>query len=71
MLIRVPRATDLIIYKMLAARPRDIQDVEELVSLGLVIDNDRIERVLGEFDVDLGLDRANQWRRVIERCGDL
>ncbi len=70
-LIRVPRATDLIIYKMLAARPRDIQDVEELVSLGLVIDTDRIERVLGEFDVDLGLDRANQWRRLIERSGDL
>ena len=31
--IRVPRADDLVIYKMVAARPRDLEDVERLLLL--------------------------------------
>lgn len=68
-LIPVPRPTDLIIYKMIAARPRDLQDVEELIARGLPVDRDRVARLLSEFDALLETDREIQWRRLLVRLG--
>lgn len=65
--IRVPRATDLVAYKMFAARPRDLQDVEELVARGLDIDFHRVESLMLGFDALLGFDRAGDWRRLLAR----
>ncbi|MHB8874510.1 MAG: DUF6036 family nucleotidyltransferase [Myxococcaceae bacterium] len=65
--IPVPRPTDLIVYKMIAARPRDLQDVEELLARGLDVDEQRVEQRLQEFDSLLDLDRANEWRRLLQR----
>jgi hypothetical protein len=48
--IRVPRPEDLVIYKLVANRPRDIQDAEGLLVLySDSIDADRIRRTVGEF----------------------
>ena len=48
--IRLPRPEDLIIYKLVAARPRDLDDVEKLLLLyGGSLDIARIRRVIREF----------------------
>jgi hypothetical protein len=48
--IRVARAEDLIIYKAVAFRPQDQQDIERLLTLhGKKVDMERIRRVIGEF----------------------
>jgi hypothetical protein len=48
--IRVPRPEDLVIYKLIASRPRDIEDAEGLLVLyGATIDVERIRRAVGEF----------------------
>jgi hypothetical protein len=65
--IPVPRPTDLIVYKMIAARPRDLQDVEELLARGLAVDEPRVVKLLREFDSLLETDRAAEWRRLRAR----
>lgn len=48
--IRLPRPEDLIIYKLVAARPRDLEDAERLLLLyGGSLDVPRIRRVVREF----------------------
>lgn len=48
--IRLPRPEDLIIYKLVAARPRDLEDVERLLLLyGGSLDVPRIRRIVREF----------------------
>jgi len=48
--IRVPRAEDLIIYKLVASRPRDVEDAEKLILLyASEIDTGRVRRILAEF----------------------
>lgn len=48
--IRVPRPEDLVIYKLVAARPRDLDDAEKLLLLhGPALDVGRIRRVVREF----------------------
>jgi len=48
--IRLPRPEDLIIYKLVAARPRDLDDAEKLLLLyGGSLDIARIRRVIREF----------------------
>jgi len=65
--IRVPRLTDLLIYKMVAGRPRDQQDVEELLALGEVVDVDRVTSTLASFDELLDTDRRAEWLRLVEK----
>ena len=48
--IRVARAEDLVIYKVVAGRPQDIDDVEKLLLLyGPTLDLVRVRAVLTEF----------------------
>ena len=48
--IPIPRAEDLLIYKLVASRPRDIDDAESLLILhGPAMDLARIRRIVGEF----------------------
>lgn len=60
--LQVPRVTDLLIYKLVAGRPKDYQDVEELLALGLDIDADRIAVTLAEFDAMLDTNRLGEWQ---------
>lgn len=48
--IRIPRPEDLFIYKMVASRPRDLEDAEKLLLLyGREIDLDRVRDLLRQF----------------------
>lgn len=65
--IRIPRVTDLIIYKLVASRPKDIQDVQALLALGYEVDAARISATLAAFDELLETDRKNEWLRLREK----
>lgn len=62
--IRVPHPTDLVVYKMVAARPKDLEDIEALVIGGADVDAARVEALLRDFDELLGSDRAGEWRAL-------
>ena len=48
--IRIPRPEDVLIYKVIASRPRDLQDAEGLLVLHrAAIDGDRVRRVIKQF----------------------
>jgi hypothetical protein len=70
--VPVARAEDLIIYKAVAFRPQDQQDIERLLSLySRTIDLTRIRRVVGEFASALDEpDRIERLEEIIRRvCG--
>lgn len=56
--------TDLLIYKLIAGRERDLRDVDELLGLGHDVEVARIEAVLSEIDSVLETDRLGDWRRL-------
>lgn len=48
--IRIPRPDDLVIYKVIASRPKDLQDAEGLLVLhGPAMDLERVRRVIKQF----------------------
>jgi hypothetical protein len=60
--VPVVRPEDLIIYKAVAWRPQDRQDVERLLaSYGQSVDLDRIRKVVSEF-----ADALDQPERVLD-----
>jgi hypothetical protein len=69
--LRVPRVADLVIYKLVAARPRDLDDAEQLLTLhGRDIDVDRITRLVGEFAAALDdPGRIETLERLLRRAG--
>lgn len=64
--IPVPRVDDLLVYKLIASRPKDLQDAAHLVALHRV-DETAIEATLREFDELLDTDRAGEWRALIRK----
>jgi hypothetical protein len=67
--IRIARPEDLVIYKLIASRPRDIEDAEGLLVLhDATIDIDRVRRVVGEFAQVLDdNERPQTLERLIEK----
>ncbi len=63
---RVPQVTDLLIYKLVAGRPKDLQDASELLALGLDVDAERVSATLAEFDALLDTDRLSEWQRLLK-----
>lgn len=52
--VPVPRVEDLVIYKLVAARPRDLDDIERLLELHrAVVDLGRVRRIVREFALAL------------------
>ena len=46
----IPRVDDLLVYKMVASRPQDLRDVEELLLRYVdTVDLPRVRRLVGEF----------------------
>lgn len=66
--IRVPRLDDLLVYKMVASRPKDLQDIEALLALGYEVDVERVATILGAFDETLETDRRREWLRLVENA---
>lgn len=71
--VRVPvaRPEDLVIYKAIAFRPQDQQDIERLVTLhGDGMDFARVRRVVGQFAEALDEpERAVEVDRLLARLG--
>jgi Nucleotidyl transferase AbiEii toxin, Type IV TA system len=65
--IPVPPITDLLIYKLIAGRPKDHEDVSALLSVARGIDAERIDATLAEFDELLDTDRRADWARLSKR----
>jgi len=58
---------DIIILKMFAARPRDIEDVKKLVSKKSKLDLDYIREWLSQIDSDLSTNHRGEFERLIEK----
>lgn len=69
--IRIPRPEDLLIYKLIAARPRDLEDAEGLLVLyGNAMDLGRVRTVLKEFAALIDdVDRPLILERLIAKVG--
>ncbi len=69
--VSVARAEDLIIYKAVAWRPQDQQDIERLLTLHRrQVDLDRIRRIVAEFAAALeNPERSRELDSLIERIG--
>lgn len=69
--IRVPRPDDLVIYKLVAARPRDIEDAEKLLLLhGATLDVPRVTRIVREFAEALeDPSRVETLERLLRQAG--
>lgn len=52
--VRVPRLEDLIVYKLVASRPRDVDDVEKLLAIHPNIRSDEVLGTLRDFADVLG-----------------
>ena len=67
--IRIPRPEDVVIYKLVANRPRDIEDAEGILTLYRAsVDIDRVQRVIREFARLLEDDeRVKNLERLLER----
>ncbi len=55
LLLRVASATDLVIMKAVAGRPRDVVDIENLIDANPDLDVDRIRRWVREFSAALDM----------------
>ncbi|MFY4727920.1 DUF6036 family nucleotidyltransferase [Nitrospira sp. BLG_2] len=68
--IAIPRPEDLVIYKMVALRPQDVQDAEELLlRYHAQIDLARVRRIVGEFaEVLERPELVRELERVIEKA---
>jgi hypothetical protein len=69
--IRLPRPEDLVIYKLVAARPRDLEDAERLLLLyGGSVDVPRIRRAVREFAEALeDVSRVEALERLLRATG--
>ena len=69
--IRIPRPDDLVIYKLVAARPRDLDDVERLLLLhGPSLDLRRIVATVREFaDALEDPERLDALDRLLKKTG--
>lgn len=71
MRIPVARAEDLIVYKAVAFRPQDQQDIERLLGLyGGHVDLPRIRRIVAEFAEAMEEpERVTDFERLVRRVG--
>jgi hypothetical protein len=69
--VAVARAEDLIIYKAVAWRPQDQQDIERLLTIhGPQVDLQRVRRTVAEFAAALeNPERSRELDLLIERIG--
>ena len=69
--IRIPRPEDLLIYKLVASRPRDLEDAEGLLILhGATMDLGRARDIVRQFAAALDdAERPQTLERLIRKSG--
>ena len=67
--IKIPAPGDLLVYKVVAARPRDLEDAEKLLLLyGSRLDLGRVRGIISQFAGALeDPGRLELWDRMVER----
>lgn len=58
---RIARADDLIVYKLLADRPRDRSDIDEILRSGVELDREYIESWASDWGV------IDRWAQALNR----
>ena len=61
---------DVIIHKLIAGRPRDLEDVKSVLVRCTSYDREYILRWLGEFDSALGTDHRRAFQEIISELAD-
>ena len=64
--VKVMPLAAMLIYKLIAGRPRDLDDARALIATGVGFDAQTVEATLAEFDAILETDRAIEFRRLLE-----
>ena len=64
--VRFAAAEDVVIHKLVAGRPRDVEDVRSIVAKNPGLDRGYIEQWLGGFDRALDRDLTSSFRRLLE-----
>jgi predicted nucleotidyltransferase len=67
--IKIATLEDVVIHKIVAGRPRDLEDVESILLKNPDYDIRYIEKWLGEFDIALEKDFRAQFRALIDKIG--
>ena len=69
--VRIPRPEDLLIYKVIASRPKDLQDAEGLLVLhGPTMDLGRVRRIVKQYaDVLDDEERPRVLEQLIRQSG--
>lgn len=60
--VRVAPLTAMLVYKMVAGRPKDREDVAALLATHASFDREVVDRTLAQFDELLDTDRATEFR---------
>ncbi len=65
--VRVPDVSSMLVYKVLAGRPKDLEDADALLETKSSVDVARIESHLADFDSLLDTDRLSDFRALLAR----
>jgi predicted nucleotidyltransferase len=65
--IRFAALEDVVIHKLIAGRPRDIEDIENILLKNTEYDSAYIEKWLEEFDTALGADHSGSFAQLRKR----
>lgn len=62
--VRVPPLEAVLIYKMVAGRPKDVEDVRALLQTEAPFEAEAVIDVLAQYDALLGTDRVTEFRQI-------
>ncbi len=65
--VRFASVEDLVIHKLIAGRPRDIEDVEGVLAKNQRLDEALVRNVLGEFTRELGLPLVEAFEALLAK----
>jgi predicted nucleotidyltransferase len=66
-MVRFASLEDVVIYKMLAGRPRDIEDIESILLKNPIYDAPYLNKWLSEFGTALDRDYMSEFHALIEK----
>jgi predicted nucleotidyltransferase len=68
--VRVASVEDVIVHKVIAGRPRDLEDVASMLAKNPEYDREYVEKWLVQFDAALGEDLSGRFRSLAKATDD-